>query len=130
VALSRLGLPLIVSRLAGLQCGHDARGAAADLDAAWRAARSRAGAFAEPWIDAGSDTVAILQGAALPSIRIETPRAFYDYEAKYFRQRHALLPVPRTAHGGGQKLRALSLPAFEACRRRAGPRRFMLTVPR
>ncbi len=28
-------------------------------------------------------TVAILQGQALPSIRIETPRVFYDYRAKY-----------------------------------------------
>lgn len=33
---------------------------------------------------AGSEiTVAILQGEALPSIRIETPRVFYDYRAKY-----------------------------------------------
>jgi len=28
-------------------------------------------------------TVAVLQGKALPSIRIETPRVFYDYRAKY-----------------------------------------------
>lgn len=28
-------------------------------------------------------TVGILQGQALPSIRIETPRVFYDYRAKY-----------------------------------------------
>ena len=28
-------------------------------------------------------TVAVLQGDALPSIRIETPRVFYDYRAKY-----------------------------------------------
>lgn len=28
-------------------------------------------------------TVSILQGAALPSVRIETPRVFYDYRAKY-----------------------------------------------
>ena len=28
-------------------------------------------------------TVSILQGVALPSIRIETPRVFYDYRAKY-----------------------------------------------
>jgi D-alanine-D-alanine ligase len=28
-------------------------------------------------------TVAVLQGEALPSIRIETPRVFYDYQAKY-----------------------------------------------
>ena len=30
-------------------------------------------------------TVAVLQGRALPSIRIETPATFYDYQAKYFR---------------------------------------------
>ena len=41
--------------------------------------------FAEPWITGAEYTVAILQGAALPSIRIETPRTFYDYEAKYLR---------------------------------------------
>ena len=28
-------------------------------------------------------TVAILDGEALPSIRLETPRTFYDFEAKY-----------------------------------------------
>ena len=28
-------------------------------------------------------TVSVLQGQALPSIRIETPRVFYDYRAKY-----------------------------------------------
>ena len=28
-------------------------------------------------------TVSVLQGEALPSIRIETPRVFYDYRAKY-----------------------------------------------
>jgi len=28
-------------------------------------------------------TVAVLQGVALPSIRIDTPRVFYDYRAKY-----------------------------------------------
>ncbi len=32
-------------------------------------------------------TVAILQGQALPSIRIETPRVFYDYRAKYHSDR-------------------------------------------
>ena len=41
--------------------------------------------FAEPWITGAEYTVAILQGRALPSIRIETPAGFYDYQAKYFR---------------------------------------------
>jgi D-alanine-D-alanine ligase len=41
--------------------------------------------FAEAWIRGAEYTVAVLQGRALPSIRIETPARFYDYEAKYFR---------------------------------------------
>ena len=37
----------------------------------------------EQFIDGNELTVAILQGEALPVIRIETPNIFYDYEAKY-----------------------------------------------
>jgi len=40
-------------------------------------------ALAERCIVGGEHTVAVLQGEALPSIRIETPRVFYDYRAKY-----------------------------------------------
>ena len=40
-------------------------------------------ALAERCIVGGEYTVAVLQGEALPSIRIETPRVFYDYRAKY-----------------------------------------------
>ncbi len=40
-------------------------------------------AIAERCIVGDEYTVSILQGAALPSIRIETPRVFYDYRAKY-----------------------------------------------
>lgn len=36
-------------------------------------------------------TVAVLQGEALPSIRIETPRVFYDYRAKYESDRTAYI---------------------------------------
>ena len=50
------------------------------------AAALRDAVFAEPWITGAEYTVSILQGAALPSIRIEPPRTFYDYEAKYLRQ--------------------------------------------
>lgn len=37
----------------------------------------------EQFIDGYELTVAILQGEALPVIRIETPNVFYDYDAKY-----------------------------------------------
>jgi D-alanine-D-alanine ligase len=40
-------------------------------------------ALVEPCIIGGEFTVGILQGEALPTIRIETPRVFYDYRAKY-----------------------------------------------
>jgi D-alanine-D-alanine ligase len=37
----------------------------------------------EAWIDGPEYTVAILGDEALPAIHMETPREFYDYEAKY-----------------------------------------------
>ena len=40
-------------------------------------------ALAEPCVIGEEITVAVLHGEALPSIRIETPRVFYDYQAKY-----------------------------------------------
>jgi D-alanine-D-alanine ligase len=40
-------------------------------------------ALAERCVVGDEITVAVLQGKALPSIRIETPRVFYDYRAKY-----------------------------------------------
>lgn len=39
--------------------------------------------YAEKWVSGKEYTVGILQNAALPVIRLETPREFYDYEAKY-----------------------------------------------
>ncbi len=40
--------------------------------------------IAERFIEGVEVTVAVLDGEALPVIRLETPRVFYDYEAKYF----------------------------------------------
>jgi D-alanine-D-alanine ligase len=40
-------------------------------------------ALVEKCIVGIESTVAVLQGQALPSVRIETPRVFYDYRAKY-----------------------------------------------
>ncbi len=41
--------------------------------------------FAEAFVSGDEYTVSILQGVALPSIRILPATEFYDYEAKYFR---------------------------------------------
>lgn len=39
--------------------------------------------LAEVWITGGEYTVPILNGRVLPAIKLETPREFYDYVAKY-----------------------------------------------
>jgi D-alanine-D-alanine ligase len=117
LALSRLGLPLIVKPASqGSSVGMTRVEQAADLPAAWRAATQlEPVAFAEPWVTGGEYTVAILQGKALPSIRIETPRAFYDYEAKYLRNDTRYLCPSGLGAQAEQQLCELSLRAFEAC---------------
>ena len=115
-ALERLKLPMIVKPATqGSSVGMSKVDRAADLPAAFAAATAiEPVVFAEPWITGGEYTVSILSGAALPSIRIETPRTFYDYEAKYFRDDTRYfcpsgLSAPAEAHLG-----SLALAAFDA----------------
>ncbi len=68
----------------------------------------------EAWIHGPEYTVAILGHEALPAIHMETPREFYDYEAKYqstSTQYHC--PCDLSADEEYQ-LQALSLKAFKA----------------
>jgi D-alanine-D-alanine ligase len=85
--IERLGLPMIVKPATqGSSVGMTKVEKADQLLGAYQAAAMlEPDVFAEPWITGGEYTVAILQGRALPSIRIETPATFYDYQAKYFR---------------------------------------------
>ena len=85
--LERLGLPLIVKPATqGSSVGMTKVEKAEQLLGAYQAAALlEPNVFAEAWITGGEYTVAVLQGRALPSIRIETPATFYDYQAKYFR---------------------------------------------
>ena len=82
---ARLGLPLAVKPVhEGSSIGATRVEAVEEMEAAWRAAAEFDDmVMAEPWIKGGEYTVAILNGVALPVIRLETPRSFYDYEAKY-----------------------------------------------
>ncbi len=85
--IERLGLPLIVKPATqGSSVGMTKVVKAEQLSGAWQAAALlEPNVFAEAWITGAEYTVAVLQGRALPSIRIETPATFYDYQAKYFR---------------------------------------------
>jgi len=82
---------------------------------AWRAAaRYDALVLAERWIDGPEYTCAVLNGEALPVIRLETPRAFYDYEAKYLADTTRYLCPCGLDAASESRLRALCLEAFEA----------------
>jgi len=68
----------------------------------------------EAWIDGPEYTVAILGDEALPAIHMETPREFYDYEAKYqstSTQYHCPCGLPKHEE---EIIKKLSLQAFKA----------------
>ena len=85
VAADELGFPMIFKPVGqGSSVGMSKVFDPDDLDAAVDLALSFDGvALVERCIVGDEYTVAVLQGQALPSIRIETPRVFYDYRAKY-----------------------------------------------
>ncbi|MEZ5458720.1 MAG: D-alanine--D-alanine ligase [Steroidobacteraceae bacterium] len=116
LALERLGLPLIVKPATqGSSVGMSKVERAADFAQAYAAAAAvDSSVFAEAWITGAEYTVAMLGGTALPSIRIETPKTFYDYEAKYFRddtRYHCPSGLAPEAEG---HLAALARAAFDA----------------
>jgi D-alanine-D-alanine ligase len=85
IAARRLGVPLMVKPASeGSSIGMSKVRAAAALEEAYRlAARYDRVVIAEQFIDGIELTGAILGERALPLIKLETPRDFYDYEAKY-----------------------------------------------
>jgi D-alanine-D-alanine ligase len=84
--VAELGLPLIVKPAGeGSSVGMTKVVTADALPAAFAEASRWAGpVLVEEWVTGGEYSVGVLQGEVLPAVRIETPRAFYDYEAKYF----------------------------------------------
>jgi len=117
IALERLGLPMIVKPGSqGSSVGMARVEHAQELPEAWKnALRTDPIVFAEPWITGAEYTVAILQGQALPSIRIETPKAFYDYEAKYLRNDTRYFCPSGLSSQAEQHLGKLALASFEVC---------------
>ncbi len=68
----------------------------------------------EQWVSGAEYTVAILEGRALPAIRLETPNRFYDFEAKYeSEQTQYHCPCGLTADEEAELAR-LALDAFAA----------------
>ncbi|MGE0384845.1 MAG: D-alanine--D-alanine ligase [Gammaproteobacteria bacterium] len=84
---ARLGLPLFVKPATeGSSIGVTKARQAGDVARAYAVARQYDPiVIAERYVGGGEYTVPILDGEALPAIRIVPATEFYDYDAKYFR---------------------------------------------
>lgn len=83
-AVRQLGLPLMVKPVfEGSSVGISKVERADDMLNAWKLAARYGSVIAEKFISGAEYTAGILAGEVLPLIRLETSRAFYDYEAKY-----------------------------------------------
>lgn len=84
-AAEQIGLPLMVKPVhEGSSCGASKVTSVADIKSAWRAATQyNDGVMAERWVNGDEYTAAILGQTVFPLIRLQTPRVFYDYQAKY-----------------------------------------------
>ena len=80
-----LGFPIMVKpTLEGSSIGMSKVTEEGNLENAWRVASEFGDCvLAEQWVHGKEYTVAILGRTALPAIRLETKRDFYDYAAKY-----------------------------------------------
>lgn len=83
--IEKLGFPVIVKPAQeGSSIGMSKANSRDELFAAWSVAKKyNCDVYAESWVSGKEYTVAVLNGGALPVIRLLTPNAFYDYEAKY-----------------------------------------------
>lgn len=114
-ALRELGFPAIVKPShEGSSVGITRVFGEADLPAAIElAARYDGELMVEQLIEGDELTVGILDGAALPSIRIVPKGAFYDYHAKYVAEDTQYL-CPGLEGEAEAAVRALALAAFDA----------------
>ena len=118
---AELGLPVAVKPVReGSSLGATRVELSQNLEAAWRiAAQFDDEVMAEPWVEGNEYTIAILAGEALPVVRLETPREFYDYAAKYETNDtsyHCPCGLDKEAE---QRVQKLALKAFNALGARA-----------
>jgi D-alanine-D-alanine ligase len=112
----RLGLPIMVKPVnEGSSIGMSKVRVAAGLDEAYTLAVNYDRAvIAERFIEGTELTGAILGDEALPLIRLETPRDFYDYDAKYVVDDTRYIVPCGLDDATERTLRQLCLDAFRA----------------
>ena len=110
-----VGLPMILKPVhEGSSFGMTKVQDMSQLQAAWQAACAFDDTvLAEHWIDGAEYTMGVVGRQALPLIRIETPRTFYDFKAKYDAddtQYHCPCGLDAATE---QTLQAMALQAFD-----------------
>ncbi|MEL7535981.1 MAG: D-alanine--D-alanine ligase [Pseudomonadota bacterium] len=110
-----LGWPVFVKPASqGSSVGMSRVDEPADLAAAVDAARAvESRVLIESFVAGSEYTVTVLGRDVLPSIRIETPRVFYDYEAKYNADTTRYI-CPALTGAAEAELATLALAAFDA----------------
>jgi D-alanine-D-alanine ligase len=113
---ARLGMPLMVKPVnEGSSIGMSKVRAAGGLEEAYALAVNYDRAvIAERFIDGAELTAGILGEEPLPLIRLETPRDFYDYDAKYVAADTRYLIPCGVPPARERELQALCLKAFRA----------------
>ncbi len=116
--IETLGLPLMIKPVhEGSSVGMSKVEKAEDLaHAVAKASEHDALVMAEQWITGAEFTISVLNGEALPVIRLQPPEdvAFYDYDAKYLRNDVQYGVPSGLSDADEQQLKALSLKAFQA----------------
>ena len=116
IVARKLGVPLFVKPASeGSSVGMSKVRKGADLEEAFAlAVNYDPVVIAEKFIDGPELTIAILGERVLPVIKIETPREFYDYEAKYLRDDTRYLIPSGLPAKKEKELQALALKAFKS----------------
>jgi len=109
-----LGFPLMVKPVhEGSSIGMSKVEKREEFDKAWQVAMEHdSEVIAERFIHGKEYTVGILNGRALPIIRLETPRTFYDYEAKYLANSTKYIIPSGLSQDVEVKIQQLALDAF------------------
>ena len=111
---ARLGLPLMIKPASeGSSIGMSKVRSADRLEEAYAAAVNYDRiVIAEKFVDGTELTAGVLGERALPLIRLETPRDFYDYEAKYIADDTRYILPCGLPEARERELQALCLAAF------------------
>jgi len=113
---TELGFPVMVKPVhEGSSCGATKVKQVAELQAAWEKARSLDNSvIVERWVTGMEYTAAILGRRVLPLIKLETPREFYDYEAKYLAETTRYICPCGLSSEREAELAVIVLAAFDA----------------